>query len=116
MTELLRPDVAHLMRRAVRVAVLMTVETGHPEAGLLHQTIRRQVELLLWKGGEQEPEPLQLLRVQDAVEGLVIVHDRDELPLRDISQIAARRQVERGRKLRPEPVGYSEGEGDPGQC
>src|SRR5258705_11642666 len=104
MTELLRPDVAHLMRRAVRVAVLMTVETGHPEAGLLHQTIRRRVELLLGKGGEQEPEPLQLLRVQDAVEGLVIVYDFDELPLRGISQVGERPQVQLGRKLSEEPV------------
>ena len=66
--ELLRPDVAHQVRRGVRVPVDVAVEAGHALARLQRAPVVGGVELLLRERRQQQPQALQLLRVQDAVE------------------------------------------------
>ena len=115
MAELLRPDIADLVVGPVGVAVLVTVEARDPEARVLAPPIRGRVELLLWERGQQEAQPLELLRVQDPIEEPVVVVGRDQLPLRDVAQVGTGGQVDRRRKLRQEPVGQVEIEVEPGQ-
>jgi len=64
--------------------------------------------LLLRKRRHQEPQPLEVLGIEDAVEQLIEVVDRDELALRDVAQIGPRGQEDRRRKLRQEMVGKVE--------
>ena len=115
MAELLRADVADQVVGAVRVAVLMAVEAGDAQARVLAPPVRRRVELLLGKRRQQQAQPLELLRVQDPVEEAVEVVGRDELALRDVTQIRPGRQVDRGRELGQEPVGNVEVEIEAGQ-
>ena len=77
--ELLRPDIADEVRGPVGVAVGMAIEAGHAAAGLCRATILGQVELLLRERRHQEPQPVELLGVQEAVEQLVVILDRDQL-------------------------------------
>ena len=71
--ELLRADVADQVRGAVGVAVDVAVETGHARARLQRAAVVGGVELLLRERRQQQPQPFQLLRVQDAVEQLEVV-------------------------------------------
>jgi hypothetical protein len=64
--ELLRPDVAHEVGSAVRMAVSMAVETGDAAACVLRAAVFRLVELLLWKRRQEQAEPLDLLRIEQA--------------------------------------------------
>ena len=69
MAELLRADVADQVRGAVGVAIDVAIEAGDAAAG--PSRLRRSsvcVELLLGKRGDQQPEPFELLGVEDAVE------------------------------------------------
>jgi hypothetical protein len=66
------------------------------------------VELLLGKRREEQAQPLELLRIQDPVEDPVEVVGGDQLPLRDVPQIGAGGQVDRGWKFGQEPVGQVE--------
>jgi len=106
--ELLWPDVAHEVGGAVGVAVDVAVEAGDAPAGLLRPAVVGQVELLLRRGRDQQPEALKLLGVENAVEELEVVVDRDDLALRDISEVRPSRQVDRGREVRQEVVGEVE--------
>jgi hypothetical protein len=58
MAELLGADVADQVGRAVGVAVLVTIEAGDAEARLLAAAIGGDVELLLGKWSQQEPQAL----------------------------------------------------------
>ncbi len=69
----LRPDIAYKVRGAVGVAVHMAVETGDTEAGLFRAPVIGGIELLLGKGRDQQPQALELLGVQDAVENCKII-------------------------------------------
>ncbi len=64
MTELLRADVAHEVRGAVRVAVRVTVEARNALARLHRATVDRCVELLLRERRDEQPQSFELLRVQ----------------------------------------------------
>ena len=115
MTEFLRADIADQVGGAVGIPVLMAIEAGDPEAGLLATAIRGGIELLLRERRHQEPQPLELFGIQDAVEQLVIVADRHQLTPRHVPQVWSRRQVNRRRKLRQEPIGKVEVEVEAGQ-
>src|SRR5690606_13327265 len=106
--QLLRPDVADQMRGRIGEAVRMTVEAGHPEMRPLAAPVVRHVELLLRERRHEEPEALELLRIEDPVEELEEVLRGDELPLRDVAELGARRQVDRRRKLGQEVLGKVE--------
>jgi hypothetical protein len=79
MPELLGADVPDEMRCGVRVPVGVAIEAGDASAGKLRAAVLGLVELLLGKRCDEQAEPFQLLRIEDAVEELVVVHDRDEL-------------------------------------
>src|SRR5258708_36564929 len=105
MAKLLGTNVADQVSRAVGTAVLMTVEARDAEARTLAAAVRRQVELLLGERREQQPQSLELLRVEDAVEQLVVVVGGHQPAPRDVPQGGASRQVDGRRELREEPVG-----------
>ena len=67
-----------------------------------------RVELLLRERRHEQPQPLELLGVEDAVEQLEVVLERDDLAPRDVAEVRARRQVDRGRELGEEAVGQVE--------
>src|SRR6267143_4311437 len=90
MAELLRANVTDLVGGAIRAAIRMAVEAGHAEAGLFGAAIFGRVELLLWKGREQQTKSLQLLGIKNAVEYLVVVIDRNEFSLGNIPEVRAR--------------------------
>ena len=94
--ELLRPYVSHQVSGAVGVAVGVAIEAGDAAARMLAAAILRLVELLLRKRRQQQAEAFDLLRVEQAVKELIVVVDRDQLPLRDVTQIGTRGQ-EHGR-------------------
>ena len=64
------------MGGAIAAAVLMTVDTGDPQARVRAPSIRSQVELLLRKGREQQAQPAKLLRSQQPGEERVVVVGR----------------------------------------
>src|SRR2546429_10011998 len=105
MAKLLRTNVADQVSRPVGTAVLMTVEARDAEARTLAATIRRQVELLLGERREQQPQSLELLRVQDAVEQPVIVIGGHQPAPRDVPPDGASRPGDGRPKLREEPLG-----------
>ena len=67
------------------------------------------------KRRQQQPQPFQLLRVQDAVEQLEVVAQPDDLALRHVAQVGARGEEDRRRKLGHEMVGQIEVEIEPRQ-
>jgi hypothetical protein len=87
--ELLRPDVADEISGLVGVPIHVTVEAGHPDhaVGTVRPPVLGGVELLLGELGHEETQPFELLRIQEAVERLVVVLESDDLPLRDIPQV-----------------------------
>ena len=66
--ELLWSDVADEVRGAVGVAVRVAVEARHAAARAFGTAILGLVELLLRKRRQEQAQPFDLLRVQDAVE------------------------------------------------
>src|SRR5664280_2753289 len=104
MTKLLRPDIAHQMKRAICPAIGMAIQTGHTAAGLLRTPVRCLVELLLWKRRQQQAQALNLFGIQNAAEHLIVVGDGHQLPFGDIPQVRPCRQVDRRWKLRQKPL------------
>ena len=97
MPELLGPDVADQVRGPVGMSVDVTVEAGHANhpVGTIGPPVLRRVELLLGKLRHEKAQAFDLLRVQDAVEDLVVVLQRDDPPLRDVPQVRPRREEDR---------------------
>ena len=97
----LRPNVADQMRRPGRVAVDVAVEAGHADhaGGVLGLAVGRGVELLLRELRHQQAQPLQVLRIEDAVEQLLEILQRHHLPLRNVAQVGPRRQEDGRREL-----------------
>ena len=115
MPQVLGPHVAGEVGGAIGVAVGVAVEAGHPQRRLRRAAVIGQVELLLRKRDHQEPQPVELLRVEDAVEEPVVVLVGDQLALRHIAQIGPRRQEDGRGELRQEVVGQVELEVKAGQ-
>ncbi len=83
----------------------MAIEAHDSAAGLCRATIVGQIELLLGKRRHQEPQPVELLRVQQAVEQLIVIFDRDQFSVRDVAEIGPRREVNRRRELGEKVLG-----------
>src|SRR5258708_38660049 len=115
MAKLLRTNVADQVSRPVGAAVLMTVEARDAEARTPAAGVGGQVELLLGKRREQQPQSLELLGVQDAVEQLVVVVGGLPPAPRDAPEVGASRQVDGRRELGEEPVGNVEVQVEAGQ-
>src|SRR5690606_3775940 len=96
------------MRGRIRVAVRMAIEAGHAEMRAFTAPVVGQVELLLRERRDQETQPLELLRIQDAVEEREEVLRRDELTLRNVSELGPCGQVDRRRKLGKKVLGHVE--------
>ena len=92
----------------VAVSVGVTIEASHAEARSIRAAIVDQVELLLGKWGQQQAQPVELLRVQDALEELVEVIRRDQLALRHVAEIRSRGQEDWRRKLGQKVIGKVE--------
>src|SRR6476661_5636333 len=108
MAELLRTNIANQVRRAVRMAVHVAIETGDAPMRLPAAAVLGGVELLLRERGNEQPQTLDLLRVQKAVEQFVEVIDRNQLALGNIAQIRAGCQKNRGRELGQDVIGQIE--------
>jgi hypothetical protein len=102
------PDVADQMGGGVGVPVRVAVEARDAAARPHRPAILHLVELLLGERRQQQAQPVELLGVQDPVEQLEEVVERHELPLRDVPEVGARDEEDRGRELGKEVVGEVE--------
>src|SRR5258705_6493967 len=87
MVGLRRTSIGRKMRRPVGMTVRVAIEAGHAPARLLRAVILGLVELLLRKRRHQKTQAFVLLRIDDAVEQLVIILDGDELALRNVAEV-----------------------------
>ena len=115
MPMLLRANVADEMRGAVAVAVGMAVEARDAAMRALRAAVAGHVELLLRKGREQQPQAVELLGIEDAVEELHEIVDRDALAFRHVAEVGPRGQKDGRGKLREEMIGQIEVEIEAGQ-
>src|ERR1017187_7741359 len=104
MPEFLRTGVPRQVGGPIGMTVRVAVEAGHSAARALRAPVFRGVELLLRERGHQQAQSLQLLGIQKAVEYLVVVVQRDQFALRNVTQIHARSEIDRRRKLRDQMV------------
>src|SRR5439155_26279461 len=82
----------------------MAIKAGGTLAGSLGSAILGDIELLLWKGRQQQAQPFQLSRRKNAVEQPVKIGERDQLALRYVAQIGALCQEHGRGKLGQEMV------------
>ena len=82
----------------------MAIKAGGTLAGSLGSAILGDIELLLWKGRQQQAQPFQLSRRKNAVEQPVKIGERDQLALRYVAQIGALCQEHGRRKFGQEVV------------
>src|SRR5258708_866802 len=93
----------------------MAVKASCADAGNRRTAILGCIELLLWEGRQQKAQPFQLPGSEYSVEHLVVIRERDQLTLRDITQLGARGQVNGWRKLGQEVIRQIEIHVEPGQ-
>src|SRR5712692_11940215 len=103
------------MECAVGPTVRVTIKAGDSAARLHRTTIVRLVELLLRKGSEQQPQPFDLLRIQNSVKQIIEIVDRDQFSLGNVAEVRARGQINCGRELRKEVFWKVEVEIEPGE-
>ena len=115
MAEPLRAGVGGEVGGAVLVAVRVAVEARRTDAGQRRLAIVGGVELLLRERRQQQAQSFQLPGRENAVEHLVVVGERDQLALRDITEIGARGQVHRRRKRGQKAFGQIEIDVEAGQ-
>jgi len=113
--ERLRAGVAGQMGGGVGVAVGVAVEAGDAAARADGAAVLRGIELLLRERREQEPQPLELLRIQEAVEQREVIVERHHPALRHIAEIGAGGQVNRSGKLGQKMIGQIKVEVEPRQ-
>ena len=79
----------------------MTVEARYAQHAVrpVGSPVLGGVELLLRELGEQEPQSFELLGVQDAVEDLVVVLDRDEAVLGHVTEVRPGREIHGGDRI-----------------
>src|SRR5258707_3336142 len=93
----------------------MAIKASRADAGNRRAAILGRIELLLREGRQQQAQPFQLPGRKQAVEQSEVIGERDQLTLRDIAQIGARRQVDGWRKLSQEVIRQIEIDVEPGQ-
>ena len=83
----LRPDVTDQVHRARRVPVHVTIQASDADHafGFFGLAVRRGVELLLRELCDEQAQTIELLGIENAVEQLVIVAERHDLPFRYIA-------------------------------
>ena len=81
------PDVADGVRRRVGVAVGVAVEAGDALGRLHAPAILGEVELLLRKRRDQQPQAFELLGIEDVLEQPLEVVERHQLALRDVAEV-----------------------------
>ena len=96
MTELLRADVSGQMGTGVRMAVRMTLEAGNATAGTHAAPVFCLIELLLREWGDEQPQPLELFRIQNPVKQFIIVVEGHQFALGYVTQIGPGCQVDGG--------------------
>ena len=99
-----RTDVADGMRGRIGVPVRMAVEASDTLVRPDSAAVLRGIELRLGKRRYQEPQALQLFRIQSVFEQGVVVVECDELAFGYIAEIRPRRQVDWSRKLGQEMI------------
>jgi hypothetical protein len=72
---------------AACVAIYMTIQAGHPQAGLNSPSIVGRVELFLREWRHQQTQAIELHGCQDVFEQAVIVVDRDHFASGDVAQL-----------------------------
>ena len=82
-----RTSIGRKMRGPIRMTVRVAIEAGHAPTRQLRPAIFGLIELLLRKWRDQKAQPLELLRIDDAVEQLVIIVDGDEPALRNVAEV-----------------------------
>src|SRR5437870_3933245 len=94
------------MKCSGRVTVDVTIKTSYASHSvrLLGFAIGSSVELLLRKLSHQHPQAFELLGIQNAVEELVVVINRDYLSFGNIAQIGSGSQEDRRWEFRQKPV------------
>jgi hypothetical protein len=105
MAEFLRPNVTYKVSRRVRVPVRVTVETGNSPTGTLGAAVLGLVKLLLRKGTQQQPQALDLFRVQNSIEKFIVVVDSEQLAFGDVPEIGSRGEIDGCRKFRQDMIG-----------
>ena len=106
--ELVGPDVADGVRGGVGVAVGVAVEAGDALMRLQAAPVLGQVELLLRKRRDQQPQALELLRIENVLEQPLEVVERDELALRDVAEVGPRHQEDCRGEFGKEVIGQIE--------
>src|ERR1700720_2588381 len=115
MPKFLRPDVTDQVECAIGAAVRVTIQASHTTAWLVGTAIVGLIELLLRERCKQQPQSLDLLGIEDAVEQVEKVCNREQLSLGDIAQVWPRGQVNCRRKFGKKMFGDVEIEIEPGQ-
>ena len=92
-----RTSVGRKMRRPIRMTVCVAIEAGHAPTRQLRTAIFGLIELLLRKRCHQKAQPLELLRIDDAVEQFVIILDGDEPALRKVAEVGTLIEIYCGR-------------------
>ena len=100
---------------AVGVAVGVAVEARDALGRLHAPPVLGQVELLLRKRREQQPQAFELLRIEDVLEQPLEVVERDQLALRDVAEVGPRHQEDRRREFGDQVIGQVEVEVEAGQ-
>jgi hypothetical protein len=77
MTKLLRPNVANEMECAIGSTVGMTIKAAHTPARLFRTPVVCLVELLLREGRKKQSQSLELFGIENAVEDIIEVINRD---------------------------------------
>src|ERR1700687_5309645 len=108
MAKLLRPSVTGEMERPVCTTVRVTITAGHTPARLFRTPVICLIELLLRERREQQSESLDLFGIENPVEELVEVINRDQLSFCNVAQIGTRRQIDGGREFRKKMFGKIE--------
>ena len=87
------------MKLSCRMKVDVAIQAGDAKAGVHRLPVVRKVEFLLWKLGDEQPQPIQLCVRDKAAEQTIEIVGVEHLPLRDIAEFWMRRQKNRRGKL-----------------
>ena len=105
---LLGPYVWSDVELTARVAIHMTIQARHSQAGLGTLAIVGRVELFLRERRHQQTQAIELHGCQDVFEQAVIVVDRDHFASGNVAQLGPVLQKHRRRKLGQKGLGEIE--------
>ena len=91
-----------------RVAIRMTIQARHSQAGLSSLSIISRIELFLREWRHQQAQAIELHGCQDVFEQAVIVVDRDHFASGDVAQLGPALQKHRRRNVGQKRLGEIE--------